>query len=327
MSIYLAIQTIYKTLDSLITFFATDKDAKSKGWNKKLIQHDFIATTYMMMDVLPIVTELCLVFQKADLDVSMVKVTVDHAKESLKKMKSDEGGDGTYLKQLKEDHLTVEGGKTYYKGNHLVQGRKNIDSIKQKFINALLEKLDKRFPEDDSNVIYAFAVLAMRPISFCSQEELSVWGDEKLEVLIKHYGESKKAPEHAYGQSVTTEAIIDGAETKKEWSLIKKLVLQEGFARDSMGGLWSMINSHFKDRFPNLITLAALALTAPIHTADCERGFSAQNQTKTPMRNRLSPERLDDLLIIKLEAGDMKEFDFMGALEHWRAAKQRKLFN
>ena len=56
--------TVYKCLDSLITYFTTDKDAKSKGFSKKLIQHNFIGTTYLLMDVLPVISELCLIFQK-----------------------------------------------------------------------------------------------------------------------------------------------------------------------------------------------------------------------------------------------------------------------
>ena len=37
MSVFLAVETVYKTLDSLITFFMEDKEAKSKGYSKKII--------------------------------------------------------------------------------------------------------------------------------------------------------------------------------------------------------------------------------------------------------------------------------------------------
>ena len=73
MSVFIAVQTIYTTLDSLITYFTQDKDAKGKGYQKKMTQHDFIATTYLLMDVLPVVSQLCLMFQKADIDVSLFK--------------------------------------------------------------------------------------------------------------------------------------------------------------------------------------------------------------------------------------------------------------
>ena len=77
MPVFIAVQTIYKTLDSLITYFTLDKDAKGKGYQgKKMIQHAFIATTYLLMDVLPAVSQLCVMFQKADIDVSLIKIHV-----------------------------------------------------------------------------------------------------------------------------------------------------------------------------------------------------------------------------------------------------------
>jgi len=70
-----------------------------------------------------------------------------------------------------------------------------------------------------------------------------------------------------------------------------------------------------------------LALTSPIHTADCERGFSYQNLTKTAVRNRLSPERINDLLTIASEGKPVSEMDFPKVLTHWRGKKERKIFS
>jgi len=39
------------------------------------------------MDVLPVITELCLVLQKTDLDISMVEVCVDSCIRDLEKIK------------------------------------------------------------------------------------------------------------------------------------------------------------------------------------------------------------------------------------------------
>ena len=111
-----------------------------------------------------------------------------------------------------------------------------------------------------------------------------------------------------------------------EWTHVKNLVVQEGYHRDKMSSLWGLICKNYKQQFPNLVHLAALAVTAPIHTSDCERGFSAQNQVKTALRNRISSERVDDLLIVKIKGEDLKNFDFLAALQHWRTNKQSKLF-
>lgn len=212
-----------------------------------------------------------------------------------------------------------------YKKNHIVQGKRNTDSIKVKFIDAILQRPDERFPDDDSNVIYAFTALAMRPLSFIPKAELETWGSDKLEVLIKQYGEEKVSTPTADQPEVTIQPIINAADTRKEWTKVKELVLHEGYPRDKMSVLWGLINQYNKQEYPNLLTLAALALTAPIHTADCERGFSVQNATRTAARNRLSAEKVDDIMTIKLEGGDRRVFDFMEALQEWRV-KMSKIF-
>lgn len=255
LSVYLAVETVYKILDLLITFFTQDKDAKSKGYAKKLIQYDFISSTYLLMDVLPVVTKLCLLFQRTDLDVSLVKVNVDSCKKDRVKIKEGVPGSAPHLEQLSED-LKLNKGKYVFKGNHIVQGEKNLDSLKIKFIDSIIHKLEEIFPEDDSNVIYSFAVLSMRPISFCSKDELESWGNDKIEVLIEQYGENKESIPTVDQPKGIKEAIIDPEQTRKEWGQIKPLVLNEGYPRDNLAILWYLIQSKYKDNFPNLVKLA-----------------------------------------------------------------------
>ena len=105
-----------------------------------------------------------------------------------------------------------------FKGNHIVQGKQNIDSIKVKFIDAVLDRLSQRFPEDDSNIMYAFAAFSMRPISFCSVKERENWGNDKIEILIKQYGESKTSKGTESQPEVCKGAIIDPEATRNEKS-------------------------------------------------------------------------------------------------------------
>lgn len=323
MSIYKAVETVYRCLDSLISVFSTDKDAKAKGYAKKIGNSDFISTTYMLMDVLPIIIELCLVFQKKDLDVSLVQVSVE---QCLKDLESYKTGDPvplhpTYIDQLQE-HLKTVNGRLMFKDNHIVsKGSRNVQNLKASFVDKLIENLKERFPEKDSNIMYALGCLAMRPLSFLSKEQLNVWGDEKIHLLTEHFGKEK---EHSFGsnEKTTAEAIINAEETKKEWRLIKPLVMNEGYSRDRMPELWTMIYKNHREVFPNLLKLAAIALTAPIHTAECERGFSKQNKIKTSLRNRIKPERVDDLITVKCEGS---EIDFSSVIKHWNAKKNRRI--
>ena len=107
---------------------------------------------------------------------------------------------------------------------------------------------------------------------------------------------------------------------------MKQLVLLQQYPRDSFPKLWSIIHRYHRDNFPNLIKLAAIALTLPVHSADCERGFSVQNNIKTYDRNRLHAERLDTLTTIMVEGPEMSNFDFTRVLTHWKDQKSRRIF-
>ncbi|XP_052085604.1 zinc finger protein 862-like [Mytilus californianus] len=77
LSCFEAVQAVYRSLDALISYFhkrQASKDPKAKGLLKKMATTSFIYITYMLMDVLPIVSKLCLTLQKQDLDVAVAKV-------------------------------------------------------------------------------------------------------------------------------------------------------------------------------------------------------------------------------------------------------------
>jgi 23S rRNA pseudoU1915 N3-methylase RlmH len=63
----------------------------------------------------------------------------------------------------------------------------------------------------------------------------------------------------------------------------------------------------------------------PLHTADCERTFSIQNQILTTKCNRLSPEISDKLIRVKIHGKGLKEENFQGILEKWQKKTVRKL--
>ena len=75
LSFYTALDAIYRTLDSLITFFTTrENDAKAVGLKRKTGQALFISIAYGMMDWLKPIMKLNLFFQERDVDIAHVKV-------------------------------------------------------------------------------------------------------------------------------------------------------------------------------------------------------------------------------------------------------------
>jgi len=139
-----------------------------------------------------------------------------------------------HLDKLQKEDVSVEKEKHMFKANNIAKGKQNIKSIKEKLICGFLQKIEDRFPDYNSNLIYAFAVLSMRPISFCSKSERDVWGNDKLDVLKNKFGEEQKSVSRGDQPSVTREPIIDADAIIREWSSVKELVIQEGYTRDKM---------------------------------------------------------------------------------------------
>ena len=83
LSFYKALEIFYFTWDSLVTFFqqevaqGLDKDGTIKPYIGKLTEYGYVATIHMFLDVLPVhVMQLTLIFQKKDLDCSLVVLAV-----------------------------------------------------------------------------------------------------------------------------------------------------------------------------------------------------------------------------------------------------------
>ena len=77
LSFYEALDAVYRTLDSLLSYLSTasGSDPAAAGIKKRVGQELFISITYSMMDILQPIMKLCLLFQKRDLDIGLVQVS------------------------------------------------------------------------------------------------------------------------------------------------------------------------------------------------------------------------------------------------------------
>ncbi len=327
LSFYNVVEAVYRTFDSLITYLteAGEKDPAAAGLKKKVATDFFIHTTYHLMDILQPIMRLNLFFQRKDVDIGTVQTAVDACTTDLTKLLDDkvDKDQPLFAQQLEADLVGSQ-----YKGNHLiVKSKHNPTATKTKFLQALLANLEKRFPEKE--LMTAFSILSMKPISLLNSEELQEWGNSSLEVLLAHFGERK---EHKYKDKESKEeklsvsdAVVDVLETRREWSIAKQVVLAQHYPRQSTAQLWQLITSHHRDMFPNLTKLAAFALAHPVHTSDCERSFSVQNQVTTALRNRLDSEHCEQIMRLKIE-GVHVDIDYAACLQRWRREKKRLIF-
>ena len=145
----------------------------------------------------------------------------------------------------------------------------------------------------------------MRPISLLSSEKLEEYGQREVRTLCDHcdIAKTSKWKENGVQKEKTTPPLINSGKALEEWNLLKKVAVAEKYPRDCMWELWHLINKFHSSEFPNLVTLAQLALTSAAHTASCERGFSVQNNILTPLRNCLTIDVQHKLISIKLGLG------------------------
>ena len=83
---------------------------------------------------------------------------------------------------------------------------------------------------------------------------------------------------------------------------------------------WQRIILEDQDNFRNIVKVIKIVLLIPVHTAECERGFSLMARVKTDWRANLSTPRLNDLMRIKLSGpgvDKIADFDPMPGVRLW----------
>lgn len=84
-----------------MTYFEQEKRAEkggtAKGLHLALTQFEFVTVTYLLMDIIPILTKLSLTFQKEMVDISIVQPLVQSTISQLEHLIDN---DGHYLDEL-----------------------------------------------------------------------------------------------------------------------------------------------------------------------------------------------------------------------------------
>jgi hypothetical protein len=77
--------------------------------------------------------------------------------------------------------------------------------------------------------------------------------------------------------------------------------------------------------FPVVYRIIELALILPVATASVERAFSAMNIIKTDLRNRMSDEWLNDLILCYIEKEIFKGLDHDKIKRTFQSMKDQKM--
>ncbi|XP_070575181.1 E3 SUMO-protein ligase KIAA1586-like [Ptychodera flava] len=291
---------------------SAQKDPAAKGLLKYMATTQFIFITYLMMDVIPVVSKLCLDFQSDSLDVAKAKVSLDLCIADLEAYKQGTTQFQTHVDKFESVVQRTEDGHYEYSGHRLQPTNCNLTALKSTFVNKLISNIRSRFPE--KGILDAFYILAMRTIRF--ESDVNSYGAEEIETLLNFYGEKQT---HKGTQS---DPLLQKNLIRTQWLQAKLIVKSAKYPVDNMANLWTLLHQHHAEEIPELIKLAQIALVLPLHTAGCERVFSQQNIILTKLRNRLSPQHCDRLLRVRLQGRGLKAHDFEGSLKKFHDKKR-----
>ncbi|KAK5859373.1 hypothetical protein PBY51_020933 [Eleginops maclovinus] len=152
--------------------------------------------------------------------------------------------------------------------------------VMEPYLDGLLDSLDRRF--QNLGIIGAFHVLGPKALK---EDDAVV--TEDLKKLSKKFLQQQQ-PEttllqewSSYNQHLLTGAFKD----MDQVTTMEKLSSQ---------------NDEWAQLYPSMSQLAAIALTVPISSVNCERDFSMMNRVKTDLRNGLQGDHLAACMLLSI---------------------------
>ena len=192
------------------------------------------------------------------------------------------------------------------------------------YIQSVIERISKRLKSSD---VYSCFSLFDPHLLPENEDDLSRYGMSKLQTLIEFYGREQRVTFEGETNVSTPDVKEDNA--KAEWEFFRRVLYKE-FKELSMTELYGKLltDDTIKAAFPNIVSLASLAITLPVTTATVERSFSDMKLIKTRLRNRLGEESLDQAMRICIEGPDtLSDADMVEIITHWKEQKPRRIFN
>ena len=260
------------------------------------------------------------VFQKQCVDFAAIYYGVDACITALEAFKTTPG---PRLVQFTSQSPTEPGDSFYFHEQKITDSpaqREQFRSIKEKFLDLLIDNLRSRFP--DNGILYSFSILD--PQNLPLESDMASYGNDQLEVLCAHYGTAKLV----VGSEEKVPPLVEPTSLKDEWVTFKQL-LSKNYRSCSLQSMAAKLfqSDVVKEQYPGMLTLLAISLTLPVSTVDCERGFSKHNLIKTRTRARLKTDHVAILMKMSLDTPELSrnldEFDFHRSFVIWCNMKDR----
>ena len=305
LSVESAVKMIFGHFDAIVLALEDDKDktGKAAGLWKFFTTSVCLLVTALLIDVLTCIGILSLTFQKDSVNLSSIRHNVDSAISTFRTMRNGSETVNTVLQELGNN----DGSEVKYKDitiKHNQNLTRQFENVRGSFLDKLIDNLETRFPENELHILECFDKV-FNPKRY-PDNNLLAYGRDQLNTLCDHYS-NLVTVERCKGQFLQFKHFV--VSHKQDYGDFEKFT--------------KLILTDYADVYPDLVLLASIALVIPVSSAPCERGFSQQNILKSKLRNRLNPDRLNRLLMIRLNGPD-EDMDFISAARAFGSMKDRQ---
>ena len=159
----------------------------------------------------------------------------------------------------------------------------DVGSCQQQLISDVAIQLHNRFRDIGEGVLAATAVGNFR--NWPAAEFSPEFALNAINAITGHF------------RTAITAAGVSLHDVESELTVLRKTVYGKPEGLTKLG--WSEIFTCLGETCPNVLGIIKLILTLPIHSADCERGFSVMKKVKSDWRANLQEGGLNDNLRVK----------------------------
>lgn len=257
---------------------------------KLMKSYNSIYFIHLLCDVCTSLSSLTRLFERNDVDLSIVEPKVQATMNSLQKMKDR---DGPYLAKAnviaEELNITGETDK--------------VKDAKIKFLDELLQQLESRL--ENTEMINNLAALNLSQVS---PDTVTFHGDHEVSQLAELFN-------------------LDVDETLFQWNELKE-IFKEEMSSCTPGHMLRTLTEKKRtlgDIYPNMVKLLRVHESLIISTAGVERVFSRVKLIVTEHRNRLQVQTTNKLLMVALNTDSEADIDFKQVVKYYLKQKNRRI--
>lgn len=294
-----------------------DNDAVACGLLSKIGSSKFIGTIYILKEILPVLSNLSKNFQRGQVNFSHIQPSINYTTTKLTEISESKAP----ITALKRD---LEGRLSSCDISLSTATENLLSNLLEKYVTALKDNIHNRF-DAGLPIVSAFSIFNPLALPQQGTSAFKEHGARKIQTLAKHFfsepakqdqllaeWEKFKFDMDTWKQEIPAEVKDSHLQTATEWCL-KRLI--------SLKTSYSIV-------FPALTNIAEVCLSMPVSNAWPERGCSALKRVKTRLRNRLSVDMLQSLLMITINGPKVGTSEceslVTAAVEKWQAQKKRR---